>query len=305
MDQANHAKSSDVYQRVTAEIIKAIEDGVEGAYRMPWHRHTAEGFPKNVISRRPYHGLNTLALWSTTQMRGYHSSFWATYRQWTTLHAQVRKGEKATAILFYKEDDRTREAEQEEEQGKRRVIARSSFVFNAAQVDGYDWQGTVLVPEDRTVRLDRAEHFVSGIGAQVVYGGERAFYRPSTDHIQMPERASFIGTTTSSATESFYAVLLHEHVHWSGHSSRLDRNLSGRFGQSAYAMEELIAELGAAFLCAELGVANEPREDHALYVKSWLPVLKEKKLALVSAASAATKACRYLVERSTPAEQVA
>lgn len=302
MDQATSSSSAAVYLRVTTEIIQAIEAGVEGEYRMPWHRRTAEGFPQNVLSHRPYHGFNTLALWSTTQMRGYASSLWATYRQWASLGAQVRKGEKATAILFYKKEDQPPGAEPEAESEKPRVIVRSSFVFNAAQVDGYDWQEATPPLEDRTVRLDRAEQFVSQIGAQVAYGGDRAFYRPCSDHIQMPERARFTGTTTSSATESFYAVLLHEHVHWSGHPSRLDRDLSGRFGQSAYAMEELIAELGAAFLCAELGVAHEPRLDHALYVKSWLPVLKEKKMALLSAASAATRACRYLTERSAEGE---
>lgn len=303
MDQAIPPQSTNVYQRVTAEIIRAIEAGVKGDYRMPWHGHTAQGFPKNVVSHRPYHGFNTLALWSATQMRGYRSSFWATYRQWATLKAQVRKGEKATSILFFKKEDQPRDQEPEAELGKRRVVVHSSFVFNAAQVDG--WQEAVPTLEDRTVRLDRAEHFIGEIGAQVAYGGDGAFYRLSTDHIQMPERAAFIGTTTRSATESFYAVLFHEHVHWSGHPSRLNRDLSGRFGQRAYAMEELIAELGAAFLCAELGVAHEPRQDHALYVNSWLPVLKEKKLALMSAASAATRACQFLMERSAPTEPVA
>lgn len=303
MDQAATPKNSDVYQRVTAEIIKAIESDMDGEYMMPWHRGTTLGLPRNVVSRRTYHGLNTLALWTTAGARHYRSPFWGTFLQWKKLGAHVRKGERGTSILFFKKEDDERNADQECDTAKRRVLVCSSAVFNAAQIDG--WQDEATVLEDRTVRLEAVERFINGIGAKVEYGGDRAFYHPSADRIRMPERSSFIGTKTSSATESFYAVLLHEHVHWSGHPTRLDRDLTGRLGTDAYAMEELVAELGAAFLCAELRVTNEPRKDHALYVKSWLPVLREKKLALASTATAATSACRYLTDLSAPAEQAA
>ena len=303
MDQVTTPRNSDVYQRVTAEIIKAIESDIDGEYMMPWHRGTTLGLPRNVISRRSYHGLNTLALWTTAGARHYRSPFWGTFLQWKKLGAHVRKGERGTLILFFKKEEGERNADQECDTEKRRVLVCSSAVFNAAQIDG--WQDEATVLEDRTVRLEAVERFINGIGAKVEYGGDRAFYQPSADRIRMPERSAFIGTKTSSATESFYAVLLHEHVHWSGHPSRLNRDLTGRFGTDAYAMEELVAELGAAFLCAGLGVSNEPRKDHALYVKSWLPVLREKKLALASTATAATSACRYLADLSTPVEQAA
>lgn len=293
MDKQASRTGGDVYQRVTAEIIRAIESGIEGEYQMPWHRHTALGFPRNALSKRPYHGFNILALWAASEIRGYGVPLWATYRQWAKLGAQVRRGEKATLIVFYQEETTPSDPTNESDTRKR-VLVRASSVFNAAQVDGFE----VGKPqtEDRMVRLDRAEAFIESMGATIRYGGDQAYYQRSTDHIQMPERSCFSGTDTRSATESFYATLFHEHVHWTGHASRLDRDLAGRFGSHAYAMEELVAELGAAFLCADIGVANEPRPDHVLYVKSWLEVLRERLTALVSAASAATRACRYLAE---------
>lgn len=293
MDQPANRTGGDVYQRVTAEIIRAIESGIAGAYQMPWHQHTALGFPQNALSKRPYHGFNTLALWAASELRGYGVPLWATYRQWAKLGAQVRRGEKATLIVFYKEEmtpsDPTNDSD-----ARKRILVRASYVFNAAQVDGFEVEEPQM--EDRTLRLDEADAFITSMGATIRYGGDRAYYQRSTDHIQMPERSCFTGTETSTATEAFYATLFHEYVHWTGHASRLDRDLADRFGSHAYAMEELVAELGAAFLCADLGVANEPRLDHALYVKSWLAVLRETRTALVGAASAATKACRYLAE---------
>lgn len=293
MDEPASRTGGDVYQGVTAEIIRAIESGIAGAYQMPWHRHTTLGFPHNALSKRPYHGFNTLALWAASALRGYGTPLWATYRQWNRLGAQVRRGEKATLIVFYKEESTPLDSTNESD-ARKRVVVRASYVFNAAQVDGF--QAEVPQMEDRTLRLDEADAFIASLGATIRYSGDHAYYQRSTDHIQMPERSCFTGTDTSTATEAFYATLLHEHVHWTGHSSRLDRDLARRFGSHAYAMEELVAELGAAFLCADLGVANVPRPDHALYVKNWLQVLREKRTALVSAAATATKACRYLAE---------
>lgn len=302
--QMKHRESrsgGDVYQRATAEIVKAIERGIGGEYQMPWHRGASLGFPTNALSHRPYHGFNTLALWAASEMRGYAVPIWATYRQWEKLQAQVRKGEKATPILFYKEDVPRESSDELPDTQKHRIVVRASFVFNAAQVDG--WRNDDPVAVDRTIRLAEVERFVDTVGAEVSYGGDCACYQPAIDRIYMPKRAFFTGTKTSSATESFYAVLLHEHIHWTGHRSRIDRDLSSRFGSNGYAMEELVAELGAAFLCAELGITLEPRIDHARYVQSWLTVLREKHMALASAASAATRACRYLTELGAPKQQ--
>lgn len=229
-----------------------------------------------------------------------------TYRQWSEVGAQVRRGEKSSPVIFYKKLEPGEDAHHEGDDAapeKLRVVVRLSHVFNAEQVDGWETPG--ISPVDHTRSIDAVENFIRVIGARIRYGGPHAYYSPPTDHIQMPERSSFVGTDTSTPTESFYSVLLHEHVHWSGHPARLHRDLSGRFGTDSYAMEELVAELGAAFLCAELKIADSPRKDHALYMRSWLPVLREQQSALAIAASAATKACQYLGELSGAAREAA
>jgi len=284
----------DLYTRVTNEIIKAIESGV-GEYRMPWHQNAGRGLPRNAATKNFYHGINTLALWSASHLRGYTSPYWATYRQWSNLGAHVRKGEKASTIIFFKKREPKAEEEKADDNASQpRLVIQGSVVFNADQVDG--WKKAEAPLEDRTQRLEAADMFISSVGATVRYGGDIASYSKAFDRINMPESRRFIETETSSATESFYSVLLHEHVHWSGHQKRLSRDLSGRFGTSAYAMEELVAELGAAFLCADLGISVAPRMDHAVYIRTWLVVLRQEKAAIITASSAAMAATRYLSE---------
>lgn len=282
----------DLYTRVTNEIIKAIESGV-GEYRMPWHQNAGRGLPRNASTKNFYHGINTLALWSASHLRGYTSPYWATYRQWSNLGAHVRKGEKASTIIFFKKREPKAEEEKADDNASQpRLVIQGSVVFSADQVDG--WKKTETTLEDRTHRLDAVDMFISSLGATVKYGGDIASYSKAFDRINMPEPRRFIETETSSATESFYSVLLHEHVHWTGHQKRLGRDLSGRFGTSAYAMEELVAELGAAFLCADLGISVAPRMDHAVYIRTWLVVLRQEKAAIITASSAAMTATRYL-----------
>ena len=181
-----------------------------------------------------------------------------------------------------------------EDDGQRRsVLARGYAVFNAEQVDGYEVPPTPPRPEIQ--RVQEAERFFEALGADIKHGGNRAFYRPSGDHIQMPNFESFRDAV------SYYSVLAHEATHWTGATLRLDRDLSGRFGNAAYAAEELVAELGAAFLCADLGLTNEPRPDHAAYVANWLQVLKEDKRAIFTAAAKAQQAADY-VHGLQPAE---
>jgi len=284
----------DIYTRVTNEIIKAIEAGV-GEFRMPWHRNAGRGLPRNAATKNFYHGINTLALWSASYLRGYTSPYWATYRQWSTIGANVRKGEKASTIIFFKKREPKDEEEgADENTSQPRLVIQGSVVFNADQVDGWKHAETPLV--DRTERMEAVDIFISSLGATVRYGGDVASYSKAFDRINMPESRRFIETETSSATESFYSVLLHEHVHWTGNAKRLNRDLSGRFGTSAYAMEELVAELGAAFLCAELGISVAPRMDHAVYIRTWLVVLRQEKAAIITASSVAMTACRYLSE---------
>lgn len=293
MEANSCLKKSDVYVRVTDEIVRAIEAGVQD-YKMPWHQGTGAGLPRNASTGNVYRGTNTIALWASGQIRGYRLPYWATFLQWEKLGAKIRRGETASVIVFYKRLDSSSDDEEGEREVGMRSVAKCSFVFNADQVDG--WSCPAPIAEDKTERLQKVDSFIETVGADIRYGGEVAGYSLALDQIRMPERYQFVGTNTSTATEAFYSVILHELVHWSGHSERLNRDLSGRFGTSAYAMEELVAELGAAFLCAEFGISLSPRHDHAAYVSSWLQVLREQRVAIFTAASTATAACRFLGE---------
>lgn len=289
----------DVYARVTDEIIKAIEAGA-GEYRMPWHH--GSHLPRNAGSKLPYRGINLIALGSAARVRGFQSPFWATYRQWNKLGGQVRRGEKASVIVFFKREEAEHNEENANEE-RGRVVMRGSFVFNANQIDG--WHQEQEPQGEAMEHLEAVETFIGSLGATIRHGGDAAYYHKPLDQIHMPDRQKFAGTSARTAAEAFYSVLLHELTHWTGHRKRLNRDLSGRFGTSAYAMEELIAEFGAAFLCGDLGISVHPRRDHAAYVASWLLALRREKTAIVTAAGSATTACRYLREISLEKQRVA
>lgn len=297
---------ADVYTRVTDAIIAAIEGGLARGrdWRMPWHRRrdtdAAPALPVNVTSRRPYRGVNTLALWAEAEARGYEAGLWGTYRQWAELGGQVRKGERAATVVFWRfpeaatggEEAASPEggAEGEEEGSRRGPWARAYAVFNAAQVDG------ATLPRDSAPRLPEAariaaaERFFAALpGLDLRHGGTSAFYSPASDHVQLPRFADF------RDAEGYYATFAHEAAHWTGHPTRLARDLSGRFGSAAYAAEELVAELGAAFALAGLGLAGEPRPDHARYVAHWLELLRGDRRAIFSAASQAQRAADWMM----------
>lgn len=282
----------DLHAEITAKIIAVIEKN-PGNPEMPWYRPNAPlVLPVNVESGNAYNGVNIVSLWATSDVYGYQTPLWGTYRQWQNAGAQVRKGEKSTLVVFYKDYDVEPAADNPEDDGKRRV-ARASYVFNFAQVDGYTIDAPAP-PANPIERIASADAFVTATKADIRYGGSRAYYRPSEDYIQMPDEHLFTGTATSTRSEAFYGVLLHELTHLSGAKHRLNRDLSGRFGNEAYAMEELVAELGAAFLCAELGITPEPRSDHASYIANWLAVLKNDNRAVFTAAAKASEAVGYL-----------
>lgn len=292
----------DLYQEITNTIISSIEAGA-GEFQMPWHRGAAQGRPVNALTGKGYNGVNVLALWIAAQAHGYTSSEWATYRQWGEKGAQVRKGEKSSLVMFYKSIDREDDADGDDgaaegKQQRRGLIAKAYRVFNAAQVDGYTPQATApKIERPAFIDLAHVDQFMTATGADIRHGGDRAFFSPALDYVALPNKADFYGSRTSSPAESYYSTALHELTHWTGHKSRLDRldtTLKGRFGSESYAVEELVAELGAAFLCADLGVAVDPRLDHAQYCASWLKVLKDDKKAIFTAASKATAAAAYL-----------
>ena len=284
----------DIHQHITDKIVSAIERGA-GEFRLPWHRSVGNIMrPVNIASKKAYRGVNVVALWAYAEESGYSSGTWGTYKQWSEAGAQVRKGEKAAYVVFYKELEFAAESESGDAATETRLFARATPVFAAEQVDGY--QVPVLDPLPATVitPIEQAEAFVAATGASITYGGSRAFYRPSTDSIQLPPREAFIGSPTSTPAEAYYSTLLHELVHFTSHETRCNRQLGKSFGDDAYAMEELIAELGAAFLCADLRITDEPRVDHAQYLASWLSVLKADKKAIFTAASKASEAAAFL-----------
>jgi antirestriction protein ArdC len=284
-------RSTDLFERITRQIADAIEAGA-GDFRMPWHRWgEATAQPINAVSRRPYRGINMLLLWAAAEIGGYSSGRWGTFRQWSEAGAQVRKGEKATAILFWKttRPEASGAARDEDDGGdKPRFVARAYFVFNEEQVDGASppVSGPGLSPAER---IAEADAFLGKSGADVRHGGDRACYASNIDQIWLPRFEQF------REPAGYYSTFAHELVHWSGAAHRLNRDLEGRFGSESYAMEELVAELGAAFVAAHLRIAVEPRPDHAAYIASWLKVLRRDPKAIVAASAKAQEALDYLI----------
>ena len=280
----------DIHQLITNQIIAAIENGA-GEFRLPWHRSAGNIMrPVNIASKNAYRGVNILTLWAAADASGYSSGTWGTYKQWAEAGAQVKKGEKASYVVFYKE---ITVASDDSDDAETRLFARATPVFAAEQVDGFE-APFIETPVTVVLPIEQAEVFVARTGAIVHHGGGRAFYRPSTDSIQLPPREAFIGSPTSTPAEAYASTKLHELIHWSSAETRCNRQLGKRFGDDAYAMEELVAELGAAFLCADLGITDASRADHAQYLDSWLQVLKADKKAIFTAASKASEAVAFL-----------
>ena len=280
-----------LYARVTDAIIADLERGVR-----PWARPWATG-ASGPISRplrhsgEPYRGINVLLLWSETFAHGYGSSTWMTFRQALALGGHVRKGEHGATVVYANRITREDPDAPEGGDGVRSIpFLKAYTVFNACQIDGlpeaYAPVAEPAVSADR--RIATAEAFVAATGATVRHGGDQACYAPGPDHVQMPNLAAF------PEVEDYYGTLLHELTHWTGHASRLNREFGSRADDHRYACEELVAELGSAFLCADLRVSLRPRDDHASYLAGWLSVLKADHRAIFAAAAHAQRACDFL-----------
>ena len=223
---------------------------------------------------------------------------WGTYRQWAAAGAQVRKGERATTVVFWKQvESGGGDALEDDEGSRKKMFARAFSVFNVSQVDGFAPPPAVLLPE--ADRHAQAEAFINNLGIQTVFGGSEAFYRPSTDTVHMPAFECF------SDPASFYGVWLHETGHASGAKHRLDRDLSGRFGTATYAAEECCVEILSGLILADLGIAHHPRPDHAAYIASWLKVLKDDPRAIFTAASKAQQAADWMWMQQPQAQELA
>lgn len=275
----------DLYRHVTQSIIIDLEAGV-ASWTRPWKTGNAGGImPTNAATNRAYSGINIPILWHAQISRGFPSAQWMTYKQALPLDAHVRKGEHGTTVVFTK-----RLTVKDNEDEKQISFLRTFTVFNVAQIDGLPVQEEVPVK----VIDGRVQAFIDATKADIRHGGDRACYVPSQDFVLLPNPVAF------SSYEHYQATALHELSHWSGHKTRLDRNLDTRFGTQAYAAEELVAELGAAFLCAHLGIKGELK--HSEYIGNWIQLLKEDDRAIFTASSKASQAADYL---RTFSEQVA
>ena len=288
----------DLYQVVTDRIVAALEVGT-APWIKPWSSDF-DGVPINAGSNRPYRGVNRLLLTMEAFARGYRRNAWLTYRQAKEFGGQVRGGQRGAQIVFYRlREVPQAEIERSEDEAKPKVIPllRAYTVFNVAQVDGLPARLNPPAPSQPAwAPQEAAEGLLSSSGAQIEHGGSMAFYSPLDDHIQLPRREAF------KDAGSYYATGLHELIHWTGHPSRLDRQLGRRFGEAAYAAEELLAEMGGAFLCASCRIDGHLQ--HAEYIGEWLKVLKQDKRAIFTASTKAQQAADYIESKvGTPPEE--
>lgn len=290
------ANKTDIYETVTANIIAALEKGIDGnKWKAPWHG-TEVGLPENVASHKAYRGANVWILFCEQFNKGYTVPIWGTFKQWKEKGCPVRKGEKSTVVLLWKPTERRVENEAGDTEVKKSLFARAYHVFNAAQVDGF--VPPQVAPRPVFEVIEHAQEFFEQLDARVDHGGNRAYYTPAADRIQLPQPEFFKDSV------SYYAVRAHETVHWTGHDKRCARDLSTRFGEAQYAAEELVAELGSAYVCGILGLSNEPREDHSQYIANWISLLKSDPKAIITAGSKAQQAVDYLVAHTEVPQQL-
>src|SRR6266704_4896009 len=293
----------DVYTRITASIVTELEKGTRPWVR-PWSAEHAAGRITRPLRHngQPYSGINILSLWASATAQNFAAPIWMTFRQALELDAHVRKGEKGSLVVYANSITRTEHDDKTGEDVEREIPYMKGYtVFNVEQIDGLPevYYAKAAPTLDPVARIEHAEKFFAALGATIRHGGNRASYSIAADVIQMPPFESF------QDADSYYATLAHECTHWSGSKTRLDRDFGGhRFGSEGYAVEELVAELGAAFLCADLELALEPREDHASYIAIWLKVLAADNRAVFTAAAHAQRAAEFINTRAAAAAQV-
>lgn len=293
MTRKTENNRQDIYTRITNQIITALEQGIK-PWTQPWNAAHAAGPVSRPLRHngQAYSGINVLTLWASSMERHFAAPIWMTFKQARELGGNVRKGEKGSPVVYANTLTRTEIDENTGEETDQAIPFMKGYtVFNIEQIEGlpahyYAPAKSLLNPDQR---IEAADAFFTDTGADIRHGGGSAFYSPPLDYIQMPMFESF------RDAESYYATLAHECTHWTRHKTRLDRDFGReRFGDAGYAREELVAELGAAFLCADLGLTLKDREDHAAYIGSWLKVLKDDKRAIFTAAAHAQRATDFI-----------
>jgi antirestriction protein ArdC len=292
-----HTEFRDLYAENTARIVAALEQGTA-----PWVKPWSTGIdtlPMNGVTRRPYRGVNVLLLELEATAHGYPLQRWLTYRQAQELGGHVRPGEHGTTVVFWhlRELEAKGEASQAEPKARVVPLLRAHTVFNVAQVDGLP-ASVCATEHPRWDAEAQAEGLLASSGARIQHGGSKAYYQPGIDAIQLPPRQAF------ATAGNYYATALHELAHWTAHPARCHRDLSGRFGDDAYAAEELIAEMGSAFLCAHCRIDGQLQ--HASYLSSWLRVLRADKRAIFVASTKAQQAADFVLSLAQrPVEEAA
>lgn len=286
----------DINQIITDKIINLLKRGtVKTGAR--WTGGKACGLPVNAKSGERYHGINVLVLWAEMADKSYASSQWLTFKQAADMGANVRTGEKSVMCVYYRTISKRCESKADDEQ-ETYFMAKPFWLFNIAQIDGLpaDLTATTSATPSKAFNPHQeAEQLLLNSKASISYGFDSAYYSPSVDKICLPARERF------TSESNFYATALHELTHWTGNENRLNRSFGKRFGDDAYAFEELVAELGAAFTVGQLGMIDATIEAHADYVQSWIKVLKDDKKAIFTAASQAAKASDFILNQASSA----
>lgn len=283
---------TDVYSRVTSHIIEELERGVR-PWLKPWNAENAAGRITRPLRHNglPYNGVNVLMLWASAETAGYSCPFWLTFQQAKEFGGHVKKGQHGSPVVYASTFKKKDQNENGDEVEADIPFLKEYTVFNAEQCEGLPQHFFTLAqqPTEKIERIERAETFFANTKADIRNGGNQAYYASNLDYIQMPPLEAF------RDAESHAATLAHELTHWTKHQNRLNREFGRkRWGDEGYAIEELVAELGAAFLCADLNITPDIRDDHAAYIGHWLKILKDDKRAIFTAASHASKAAEYL-----------
>jgi antirestriction protein ArdC len=287
-----NSERQDIYTRITGQIIASLEQGVR-PWTRPWSGENAATRITRPLRHNgtPYSGINILVLWLASLEHDFSSPSWMTFKQALDLNAHVRKGEKGSLVVYANTFSRTEEDLEGHEVEREIPFLKGYTVFNVDQIEGLP-ANYYEKPEPKfsaVERIERAEAFFAATHADIRFRGGRAYYAQEADYIQLPPIESF------RDAESYYATLAHETTHWTKHPSRIERDFGRKsWGDEGYAREELVAELGAAFLCADLELTPEVREDHAAYIATWLTVLKSDNRAIFQAAAHAQRAVDYL-----------
>lgn len=291
-DKSNE-RYSDFVENTNNQLLELMKNN-QAPWQREWERGQGAGaMPYNATTGNSYSGVNAMSLMAAQMAHGYDDNRWLTFKQAQDLGCHVRKGERGTKAVKWlevknKNDEKAGQGEGkgDNEEERRRMIPVTFTVFNAEQIEGMPPPPELKLRTDQEIH-EECERLIADSGADIQHGGDRAFYRPATDEIRLPEKGQF------HSDSAYYATALHELGHWTGHESRLDRDLTGGFRSESYAREELRAEIASFMVSQRLGIGHDPSR-HASYLNSWIKIVEEDPKAILKACSDAEKICEYL-----------